>query len=110
MAYDDPCHLLHGQGIGAAPRRLLERIPDLELVPLADADRCCGGAGIYNLTQPEVALRLLQEKIAAIAATGADLVVTANPGCQLQIAAGLRDADSPTRVAHLMSILGAAIP
>jgi glycolate oxidase iron-sulfur subunit len=114
VAYDDPCHLVHGQRIAAAPRALLARIPALQLVPLADADRCCGSAGIYNLTQPQMADAILDEKIAAIAAARCDLVATGNPGCILQIRHGLRRAAAATpglgavRVVHPMQLLAAA--
>jgi glycolate oxidase iron-sulfur subunit len=90
VAYDEPCHLLHGQRITAAPRSVLGRIPGLELVPLRDADRCCGSAGIYNVAQPALAGAILDDKIAAIADSRCDVVATGNPGCILQIRSGLR--------------------
>lgn len=92
VAYDDPCHLLHGQGIADAPRALLGSIPGLTLVPLGEADRCCGSAGIYNVAHPELSDRILDEKVRHIAASGADVVATGNPGCILQIRRGLRRA------------------
>jgi glycolate oxidase iron-sulfur subunit len=113
VAYDDPCHLLHGQRIAAPPRALLARIPGLELVPLADADRCCGSAGVYNLAQPALARAILDDKIAAIEATGCDVVATGNPGCILQIRHGLRGAAARNprlervRVLHPMQLLAA---
>ncbi len=87
--YHDPCHVVHGQKIKSEPRRLLAQIPELRLVELAESDWCCGSAGIYNLTQPEMATRLLHRKVGHVLATGAEAVVTANPGCILQIQAGL---------------------
>ena len=108
VAYDDPCHLLHGQGIRDAPRNLLKRIPGLQLVELPDADRCCGSAGIYNITQPEMSARILEEKIANIERSGADLVATGNPGCILQIRAGLRSKNLPIRVVHPIELLDEA--
>jgi glycolate oxidase iron-sulfur subunit len=108
VAYDDPCHLLHGQRIREQPRQLLAAIPELQLVPLTEADWCCGSAGTYNVTQPELSAKLLERKIGHIASTGAELLVTANPGCQMQIAAGLRAARAPTTVVHLMDLLDRA--
>jgi len=91
VAYDQPCHLQHGQKIGAdVVVRLLSRVPALELVPLADSDRCCGSGGVYNLLQPAMADRLRDEKVASVIASGANTVVTGNPGCAMQIACGLR--------------------
>ncbi|MGH7266275.1 MAG: (Fe-S)-binding protein, partial [Candidatus Rokuibacteriota bacterium] len=80
VTYHDPCHLAHGQRVRAEPRALLRAIPGLEVVPLAEAEMCCGSAGIYNLTEPEMAGRLLARKVRHVEATGADVVVTANPG------------------------------
>jgi glycolate oxidase iron-sulfur subunit len=114
VVYDDPCHLVHGQRIATAPRALLDLVPGLIRLPLADADRCCGSAGIYNLVQPALATAILSEKIAAIAAAGCDTVATGNPGCILQIRHGLRRASAATprlatvRVVHPVQILAAA--
>ena len=108
VAYDDPCHLLHGQRIREQPRALLAAIPDLELMPLTEADWCCGSAGVYNVTQPELSAKLLERKVGHITASGAELLVTANPGCQMQIAAGLRAARAPVTVIHLMDLLDRA--
>ena len=108
VAYDDPCHLLHGQRIREQPRALLAAIPELRMMPLAEADWCCGSAGTYNVTQPELSAKLLDRKVGHIAASGAELVVTANPGCQMQIAAGLRAARAPVTVVHLMDLLDRA--
>ncbi|MBZ5500069.1 MAG: 4Fe-4S dicluster domain-containing protein [Acidobacteriia bacterium] len=108
VTYDDPCHLLHAQGIKAAPRNLLRSIPGLELVELRDADRCCGSAGIYNITHPEMSSRILDEKIANIIRSGAQVVASGNPGCLLQIQAGLRAKNLPTRVAHPIELIDQA--
>jgi glycolate oxidase iron-sulfur subunit len=89
VTYDAPCHLLHAQRLVSPPLTLLAAIPDLEIVPLTDADQCCGAAGIYNLLEPEVSARVLEPKLEHIRATGADLVATGNPGCQMQIGAGM---------------------
>jgi glycolate oxidase iron-sulfur subunit len=110
VTYQDPCHLAHAQGIRAEPRALLARVRGLELVEMADADVCCGSAGYYNVAQPEYADRLLEPKLDAILATRPDAVVTANPGCMLQLAAGLRSrgrADIP--VLHVVEVLDRAL-
>lgn len=107
-AYDDPCHLIHGQKISAQPRALLAAIPELRLVPLAEADWCCGSAGTYNVTQPELAARLGHRKAQHIVRSGAEMVVTANPGCQMQIEAALRREGARVPVVHLMDLLDRA--
>ena len=108
VTYDDPCHLLHGQKVREQPRALLAAIPGLEVVPLEEADMCCGSAGIYNVTHDEIARQLLQRKVERIARTGASVVVTANPGCAMQIESGLRRASLDVRVLHLVEVLDAA--
>jgi glycolate oxidase iron-sulfur subunit len=108
VAYQDACHLVHAQRVAAAPRRLLERVPGLRIVEMEESAVCCGGAGIYNLTQPDMAARLQRRKIAAIRRTGATIVATANPGCAMQIAAGLRDARYAATVKHVVEILDEA--
>ncbi len=108
VTWDDPCHLLHGQKIGKQPRALLAAIPGLDVVPLEEADWCCGSAGTYNVTQPDLARSILERKIANIVRTGADTVVTANPGCLMQIQSGLRQAGSGVRVVHLLDLLDQA--
>ncbi|MDP9264765.1 MAG: heterodisulfide reductase-related iron-sulfur binding cluster [Chloroflexota bacterium] len=102
VVYQDACHLAHGQGIRRQPRELLRAIPGVQLVDIADAERCCGSAGIYNLTHPTVARELQQQKVRAIADARPDLVVSANPGCILQLEAGLREAGARVPVLHLM--------
>jgi len=104
----DPCHVVHGQKIKSEPRQLLAQIPGLRLVELPESDWCCGSAGIYNLTQPEMATRLLHRKVGHVVETGAEAVVTANPGCILQIQAGLGAHQSAVRVVHLVEILDRA--
>jgi glycolate oxidase iron-sulfur subunit len=108
VAYDDPCHLLHGQRVGAAPRALLRAIPGVELFDLPGASDCCGAAGIYNLVQPEMAARLLSRKVAAIRATRPDVVATGNPGCLLQIGRGVREAGLAVEVVHPIDLLARA--
>jgi glycolate oxidase iron-sulfur subunit len=106
--YQDACHLVHAQRVAAAPRRLLARLPGLRLVEMDESAVCCGSAGIYNLTQPEMAARLQRRKVAAIRRTGATIVATANPGCAMQIAAGLRDARYAATVKHVVELLDEA--
>ena len=99
VAYHDACHLAHAQGVRAAPRRLLEGIPGVEVAEIAEGDMCCGSAGVYNLLQPEAAAELGRRKAANVEATGADLLVAANPGCILQISAALRRRPAPGNTA-----------
>ncbi len=108
VAYDDPCHLLHGQGIGREPRKLLQLIPGIELVPLPEADWCCGSAGVYNLTQPEMSMRLLDRKMRHIAAVRPDVIATGNPGCLLQLAWGTKRAGLRAEVVHPIELLDRA--
>lgn len=105
VTYQDACHLAHAQRITAAPRRLLSKIPGLRLVEMNESSVCCGSAGIYNITQPEMAHRLGERKAANVAATQAQIVATANPGCALQMTAHLREQDSPIRVKHVIELL-----
>jgi glycolate oxidase iron-sulfur subunit len=109
VTYQDPCHLAHAQGIRGEPRTLLRSVRGLELIEMADADVCCGSAGYYNLAQPDYADRLLDGKIDAILATGADAVITANPGCMLQLAAGLRSRGKTVPVLHVIEVLDRAM-
>lgn len=108
VAYSEPCHLLHAQKISDAPRALLRAIPGVQLVPLADADACCGSAGLYSILQPELAGRILARKLDAIRRSGADIVATGNPGCILQLRAGVRQAGLKVRVVHPVELLALA--
>jgi glycolate oxidase iron-sulfur subunit len=108
VAYDPPCHLMHAQRVTDAPAAVLAAIPGIELVPLADADQCCGAAGIYNLVQPAVSNAVLAAKIAHIAGSGAGWVATGNPGCLMQIGAGLRRGGHRARAVHPVDLLDAA--
>jgi glycolate oxidase iron-sulfur subunit len=108
VTYHDPCHVVHGQKIRRQPRELLAQIPGLQVVDLPESDWCCGSAGIYNLTQPEMADRLLRRKVRHVHSTGAQAVVTANPGCILQIQAGLRAQGRELPVLHLVEVLDRA--
>jgi glycolate oxidase iron-sulfur subunit len=105
VAYQDACHLAHGQKVRAQPRALLKRIPGVTLVELNDAERCCGSAGIYNLTHPDVASELGRLKANAIEIVKPDVVVTANPGCLLQISTHLERAGTRVPVRHIIDLL-----
>lgn len=100
VAYQDACHLIHAQGIHDEPRQILKAIPQLELVELPHSDWCCGSAGIYNLTHPEIAEKLLEEKVNTIASVKPDVLAVGNPGCTLQIQKGLREAGLDIPVVH----------
>ena len=108
VAYDDPCHLIHAQGVRQQPRDLLQQIPGLELAPLTDADFCCGAAGIYNITHPDMSGRILERKMAHIAAAAPDVIATGNPGCMMQLRTGARQAGLDAPVVHPMELLAAA--
>ena len=108
-AYHDACHLGHAQGITAQPRSLLRDIPSLELVELPDAGTCCGSAGVYNLLQPEAARELGSRKADAVQSTGASLVISANPGCPLQISSELASRGVRMATAHTAEVLDASI-
>jgi glycolate oxidase iron-sulfur subunit len=105
VTYDAPCHLHHAQRVTDAPLTMLRAIPGLEIVPLPDADRCCGGAGIYNLAHPETAAAVLDPKLGVIKDSGAVLLATGNPGCHMQIGAGLIRAGLPVRCIHPVDLL-----
>jgi glycolate oxidase iron-sulfur subunit len=109
VAYQDACHLAHGQKVRAQPRALLRAIPGVTIVELGDAERCCGSAGIYNLTHPALAAELGRAKANAIRLVKPDLVATANPGCLLQIAAHLERAGARIPVRHIVDLLDDAI-
>ena len=108
VTYQDACHLAHGQRVREQPRALLSAIPELTLIEMTNSDWCCGSAGTYNLEQADASQRLLDEKITAIAETGAPLVAAANPGCLLQLSAGLEAARLPIKAQHPMAILAEA--
>ncbi len=108
VAYDAPCHLHHAQRVTTEPLRLLEAIPGLEVVPLEGADRCCGSAGLYSLLEPDLSRSVLAPKLRAIAESGADVVATGNPGCLMQIGAGLLLAGMDVEVRHPVELLDLA--
>ena len=109
VAYHDACHLAHAQGVRRPPRQILESIPGVTLVPLADAEICCGSAGIFNLVEPEMAAELGRRKVARIAEAAPDVVVTSNPGCILQMAANARAAGHEFRIVHLVELLAESL-
>ncbi len=108
VAYHDACHLAHGQKIKQPPRQLLKRIPGLKLVELKEADWCCGSAGIYNITNQEMASKLLDRKMQNVIASGANVIATGNPGCMMQIALGARERGLDLRVVHPVQLLDEA--
>jgi glycolate oxidase iron-sulfur subunit len=105
VTYQDSCHLLHGQKVREAPRQLLRAIPGLDFVELPYSDICCGSAGVYNITQTEASLELLAEKMKHAASTNAETIVTANPGCLLQMRAGAELHKTGQQVLHVMELL-----
>jgi glycolate oxidase iron-sulfur subunit len=109
VTYHDACHLAHGQRIRSQPRDLLEAIPGIEFIPLANSDRCCGSAGIYSVTQPAMAHTLRDAKWATIEATGAEIVAMGNPGCHAWLAQASRSAKSSIRVMHTAEVLECAL-
>lgn len=105
VTYQDPCHLLHAQHIRSAPRKLITAVPGVEFVELKEAEICCGSAGIYNVTQNEMAERLLANKMRRIDQTGATTILTANPGCLLQLRAGVAASENGGRKRRVMHVL-----
>jgi glycolate oxidase iron-sulfur subunit len=108
VTYQDACHLAHAQRITAQPRTLLKSIPDLDLVEMRESSLCCGSAGIYNILRPEMARKLGERKVGHILETGATEVITANPGCAIQIATLLKAAGSDIKVTHIADFMDEA--
>jgi glycolate oxidase iron-sulfur subunit len=108
VTYQDSCHLVHGQKIRNAPRKLLSLVPGLRLREMAASDVCCGSAGIYNILHTEMSMALLEKKMRSVNATKADAIVTANPGCIIQLRAGAKKYGKSQRVAHVVEILDEA--
>ncbi|MBI3876922.1 MAG: (Fe-S)-binding protein [Verrucomicrobia bacterium] len=108
VTYHESCHLCHGQKITTQPRALLRAIPNLQLTELPESNWCCGSAGIYNITQPEMANELLDRKMKHIKTTHAEVVATGNPGCLLQLVNGAEKENLPLRVAHPVTLLAEA--
>lgn len=105
VTYQDSCHLAHAQRVTHAPRHLIQAIPGVTFIDMPHADRCCGSAGIYNIVQPAMAMQVLDFKMAEVAAAEPDIVVTANPGCMIQLEAGLRRDGLRARVMHVIDLL-----
>jgi len=105
VTYDAPCHLYHAQRVMTAPQQVLGAIPGLEYRQLEGMQDCCGGAGIYNLSETEMSERLLADKIGKVKATEAEILVTANPGCQMQLGVGARMFNADCRVEHIVELL-----
>jgi glycolate dehydrogenase iron-sulfur subunit len=108
VTYQDACHLAHAQRIKKQPRDLIRAVPGVELVEMRHPDICCGAAGLYSTLEPVMSRRILAEKLDDLMSTAADVVVTGNPGCQMQLAAGLRSRSSNIRVEHLAELLARA--
>jgi len=109
VTYQDACHLIHGQKIHSQPRELLRSIPELTLVEMRDAHRCCGSAGIYNIVEPEMSMDVLNAKMENVLATGTDCVVAANPGCLLQLNLGLKQHGREPGAVHIVDLLDESI-
>ncbi len=108
VTYQDSCHLAHGQRVRSAPRKLLAAIPGLTFHEMPGSDICCGSAGIYNVVESEMASQILARKMESVKSTGADVIATANPGCMLQLQAGVRLHGTRQRVMHVVEILDLA--
>jgi glycolate oxidase iron-sulfur subunit len=108
VTYQDACHLVHAQRIRKQPRALIRAIPGVELVEMRHPDICCGAAGLYSTLEPSMSTRILSDKMDDLLSTNADVVVTANPGCQMQLEAGLRSRGSKMRVEHVSELVARA--
>ena len=108
VTYQDACHLVHAQRIRKQPRDLIRSVPGADFVEMRHPDICCGSAGIYNVLEPEMSKRILDEKLDDLLSTDAELVVTANPGCQMQLEAGVRRRGRSVQVKHLAELLASA--
>jgi glycolate oxidase iron-sulfur subunit len=109
VGYDDPCHLLHGQRVRMQPRTLLKAIPGIEFVEIEDADQCCGSAGIYNITQNELSMQILDRKMENIRKAHIDILATGNPGCMFQLRYGARKLGIDLEVAHPVELLARSL-
>jgi glycolate oxidase iron-sulfur subunit len=108
VCYDDPCHLVHAQRISTAPRELLRAIPGLELVPHGDPERCCGAAGIYNLTHSKMSREILDRKMETLALVDPEIIATGNPGCIMQLRSGVKRRGMRAQVVHPIELLDRA--
>jgi glycolate oxidase iron-sulfur subunit len=109
LTYQDSCHLAHGQKIREAPRKLIRAVPGVEFVEMPLADQCCGSAGVYNVTETEASLQLLERKMDSVKATQTQAMVTANPGCMLQLRAGAVIHGTKHEVLHVVELLDRAL-
>jgi glycolate oxidase iron-sulfur subunit len=109
VGYDDPCHLIHGQGVQAQPRKLLKAIPGIELVEIEGADQCCGSAGIYNITQNELSMEILDRKMDKIRKADIEVLATGNPGCMFQFKYGARKFGMTLEVVHPVQLLARSL-
>jgi glycolate oxidase iron-sulfur subunit len=109
VTYQDSCHLVHGQKIREAPRQLLRSIPELDFVEMPLADQCCGSAGVYNVTETQTSLELLDRKMDSVQQTKAQIIATANPGCILQLRAGAAIHRTNQEVLHVVELLDRAL-
>jgi glycolate oxidase iron-sulfur subunit len=109
VTYHDPCHIAHGQGIRTEPRTLLKLVPGLDYRELEAADSCCGSAGTYNISRPEMSDKILQRKIDSVRASGAEILVTSNPGCLLQLKKGLADQLPDVKLMHVTELLAQSL-
>jgi len=109
VGYDDPCHLIHGQGVRTEPRKLLKSIPGIEFVEIEGADQCCGSAGIYNITQNELSMQILDRKMEKIQKAGIEVLVTGNPGCMFQFRYGAEKFGLKLEVVHPVELLARSL-
>jgi glycolate oxidase iron-sulfur subunit len=108
VTYQDSCHLAHGQKVREAPRKLIRAVPGVELVEMPLSDICCGAAGVYNITETEASLDLLERKMDSVQQTKAQAIVTANPGCIIQLRAGAAARGTGQEVLHVVELLDRA--
>jgi glycolate oxidase iron-sulfur subunit len=108
VTYQDSCHLAHGQRVRSAPRKLLASVPGLTFKEMSGADICCGSAGVYNVVQTEMSMQILASKMRSVSDTGASIIATANPGCLLQLRAGVLQHGSKQQVMHVVELLDRA--
>jgi glycolate oxidase iron-sulfur subunit len=109
VGYDDPCHLIHGQGVKSEPRKLLKAVPGIEFVEIEGADQCCGSAGIYNITQNELSMEILDRKMDKIRKANVGILVTGNPGCMFQFRYGAERAGLRLEVLHPVELLARSL-
>jgi glycolate oxidase iron-sulfur subunit len=109
VGYDDPCHLIHGQGVKSEPRKLLKAIPGIKFVEIEGADQCCGSAGIYNITQNELSMEILDRKMEKLQKAGIDILATGNPGCMFQFKYGVKKCGMALEVVHPVELLARSL-